>query len=120
MPKSSRDIPSEIRWTYLHLLYINGGGIDWERVQELVSSVPNYPLVSGCWLVLPLPDPDQFGQQLAQALPEGRHKSELLLCPVSHNRELQDSGGGLGLNDWLRLYTTAMQNWEALKTPPPD
>jgi hypothetical protein len=87
----------------IYLLYATGDGVDFERLQRQVESVPHFNLSPFCWLVLPPPQGvHAFSESVSWALPLEDGKAELLLCHLAKSSILHGNAGGLGLSEWLR------------------
>jgi len=86
-----------------HLLYLNGEGIDHDKLQSALNEVLNHPLGSAyCWIVL-LPEREvlPFSDKISFLLP-GDGNNELLLRRLDETQILHVTGDGLGLSDWLK------------------
>ena len=86
-----------------YLFYLAGGGVNFEQVQRLVETVPNYQLGPFCWIILPPTNRiREFSDAVSMALPTENDKAEALLCHLSHSAVFHRNSGGLGLVEWLK------------------
>jgi hypothetical protein len=90
----------ELSWP--HLLYVNGDGVDYDAVEQLVSQYDHFQLGPFYWILKGLPqDRRQFSEKLRADLPLAPEKSEFYLCPLSSSAILHTKQGGFGLSAWL-------------------
>jgi len=86
----------------IYLLYVNGDGVDFEKVQQLVGAFPHYVLGPLCWLVRPPQQEIQsFSDAVSLAMPSGGDRAEVLLCHLSGSSIFHNNEAGWGLVPWL-------------------
>jgi hypothetical protein len=87
-----------------YILYATGEGVDFERLQRAIDTVPNFPIGPFCWLViLSEGTSPKFADSAAySSLPTNGPKAELLLCRLEKTACAHICAGGFGLADWLK------------------
>ena len=86
-----------------YLFYLAGEGVNFEQVQHLVETVPNYQLGPFCWVIFPPTSRiREFADAVSMVLPTRSDKAEAFLCHLSHSAIFHRNGGGLGLVEWLK------------------
>ena len=94
-----------------YLLYLNGD-IDHEKLQSVLEAVPHYPLGSGyCWIVLLTTQGHlSFSEDISWVFrTQQGDKAERWLCRLTLPAMFQSSGGGLGLDAWLKEHECFVQ-----------
>jgi len=88
-----------------YILYVTGDGVNFDRLQKVVGTVPNFVLSPFCWLVmLSAQQAAQFSDAASFALPMEEGRAELLLCHLAKTAVLHGNAGGLGLAEWLKKH----------------